>query len=107
MEVTAERGNMITWLTVFKSSSEFGKRQMTEPDLRDNTGTSMAQSVAEADQNAEQEFLATIANLPSEEQDRQLQKHRWYARLAQRQGIAEAEWRIDQYHLTGDDRYKF
>jgi hypothetical protein len=87
-------------LDIFKSRLAFGQQRLVEPEAA-------GLSSAEANRDAEQAFLADIANLPAEERERKLQKHRWYVRLAQRQGIAEAEWRMEQYHLTGDERYKF
>ena len=99
---------MLTWLSVFKSSFEFRRQRLAEPELRaKKRQTSTTLSIAQADQTAEQAFLASIAHLPPDERDRELQKHRWYVRLAQRQGIAEAEWRMEQYRLTGDESYKF
>jgi len=52
-------------------------------------GSAQAASRSENLVDSEQAFLASIANLPYEEQ----QKQRWYYRLAQRQGIMEIEQR--------------
>jgi hypothetical protein len=54
----------------------------------------------------EQVFLASIAHLSPEEQQKQLQKRQWYRRLAQRQGIMEMERHSDQYLRTGDQQYR-
>jgi hypothetical protein len=99
---------MFTWLSVFKSSFEFGKQRLAQPEIRrEKYETLTAPSIAKAVQDAEQEFLITIAQLPPAERDKRLQTYRWYVSLAQRQGIAEAEWRMEQYRVSGDERYRF
>lgn len=57
-------------------------------------------------QEADQIFLAGIAQLPVEEQQKQLQKRQWYKRLAQRQRIVEAEHKIELYDETGQPEYR-
>ncbi len=50
----------------------------------------------------ENNFLTSIAHLPPAEQQKKL----WYWRLAQRQGIMEAEHFSDQFDSSGKPEYK-
>lgn len=45
----------------------------------------------------EQTFFASIAELTPEEQTKRIERHDWYKRLAQRQAIADVEYRAAQY----------
>jgi hypothetical protein len=99
---------MIAWRRLAKSSFGFSRQQRIETKPANvQLKPSLELAFARAQQAAEQEFLATVAHLPPEERERQIQRHQWYVRLAERQGIAEAEWRMEQYRLTGDERFKF
>ncbi len=60
------------------------------------------QAAAGTTGDSERDFLASIAHLSLEEQQKQLQKREWYRRLAQRQGIMEVEHQIDR-HWGSDD----
>jgi hypothetical protein len=64
--------------------------------------TSEIRLQAEADTQA---FMASIAHLPAEAREIRLQRREWYRQLAERQGIADAEWRAEQYQRTGDGGY--
>ncbi len=66
-----------------------------------------AAQTASADENPqddEQRFLASIAHLPLDEQQQRLQRRLMYQRMAQRQGIMEAEAQADA-HQDGRDHF--
>jgi hypothetical protein len=98
----AKRGIMVSLKNMFKAGVKPETRQQyTGGDKRKTLQLAMVRP------DPEQEFLTSIANLPPQERERQIQKRRWYQSLAQRQGIADVEWRMEQYQQTGDERYNF
>lgn len=50
-------------------------------------------------------FMAEIAHLSPAERNAAIRQREWYVRLAERQGIVDAERRSDLYLTTGDKRY--
>lgn len=72
----------------------FSRRIFRQPDTD-------SQREEPAEVSPEQAFLASIAHLPPEEQQKRLQAFEWYSRLAQRQGIIEAERNAEHYWETG------
>jgi hypothetical protein len=58
------------------------------------------------DKDTETAFLASIAHVPEAERARRIQRREWYVRLAARQGIADVEWRAQQYQRTGEEVYR-
>lgn len=85
--------------------SKFASRPMRPSLQQDEMGTEL--SVSTQSEDAEQSFLASIAHLSAEEQEKQIQKRLWYTRLVQRQGIMEAEHLVDKYDRTGERKHKF
>ena len=77
--------------------------QTVEPT---QTARHTAQPAQGMDTDAETAFLASIADLPEAERAEQIQRREWYARLAARQGIAEVEWRTEQYQRSGEAPYR-
>lgn len=75
---------------------------ISRPDTPD--AAPFAQAAGNQD---EQAFLASIAHLPAEEQQKRIQKRLWYAQLAQRQGIMDVEYHASQAHNTDNRLYKF
>lgn len=69
------------------------------------TTATMSQVMRPTSATPEAEFLVSIAHLSPEAREIAIQKREWYQRLAERQAIADAEWRYEQYQRTGDDRY--
>jgi hypothetical protein len=59
------------------------------------------------EEDAEKVFLASIAHLSEEEQQKQIERRMWYARMAERQAVYEAERYAEAYNRTGDRQYKF
>jgi hypothetical protein len=57
--------------------------------------------------DSEQVYFANLASLSEEEREKQLLMHEWYAHLAERQGIYEAERHAEAYRRTGDRQHKF
>lgn len=97
---------MTTLFDVFRPLfSKFASHPMRPSLQQDEMDTEL--SVSTQSQDAEQSFLASIAHLPAEEQQKQIQKRLWYARLVQRQGIMEAEHLVDKYDRTGELKHKF
>jgi hypothetical protein len=56
--------------------------------------------------DAEVAFLTSIAHLPEAERNDHIQRRKWYAAMAARQGIVEVEWRQQQYPQTGNPLYR-
>ena len=78
--------------------------------VRPSTEQYERRTASSASTNGEDEehvFLASIVHLPAEEQQERVQKRLGYIRLAQRQGIMEAERLINQHHRTGERLSKF
>lgn len=58
------------------------------------------------EKDAELVFLASIAHLSEEEQQKQIEHRQWYKRMAERQAICEAEYYAQAYrHPTHEDRW--
>ncbi|MBX3064131.1 MAG: hypothetical protein KF726_14230 [Anaerolineae bacterium] len=53
----------------------------------------------------EQAFLASIADLGLEEQQKRIQRREWYKSLAERQAIADVEYQMGQ-QLRSDSRLR-
>jgi hypothetical protein len=65
----------------------------------------MSQMMREVPSTPEAEFLVSIAHLSPKAREQAIRKREWYQRLAERQAIADAEWRYEQYQRTGDARF--
>lgn len=62
--------------------------------------------IREEQLSADDAFLASIAHLPPEEQHKHIEKRLWYIRLAQRQGVIEAEHPPAQFFEEGKQPYR-
>lgn len=67
----------------------FTEEHMASISLKALFGAHQLEVSSENIVDSEQDFLESIANLPCDEQQKQM----WYYRLAQRQGITEIEQR--------------
>jgi hypothetical protein len=70
------------------------------------TARQAAQDTLRSGTEPELEFLTSIADLPEAERTERIQRREWYAQLAARQGIAEVEWRTEQYQRTSNAIYR-
>lgn len=87
---------MATASTTFKSLLSMlslgAIRTQPKPAVRRTAEIAAAQIIDE-----EQAFIASIADLTPEEQTKRVERRDWYKRLAQRQAIADVEYRAAQY----------
>jgi hypothetical protein len=74
------------WRTDASRAAQHGTTDRTE-------GCDQTARVAEDEERA---FLASIAHLPPSERQRKIERRAWYRRLAERQGVIEAEWQAEQ-----------
>ena len=73
--------------------------------VRPSTGQYEPRTAPSASANGDDEermFLASVAHLPAEEQQKRIQKRLWYTRLAQRQAIMEHEYLAERYRSTDE-----